>query len=221
MMSDEKNRKERNRLMRFQVFTAALLSALLFAGCGSSVKATSSVKPLETSVSAAMGITETKQNQEAAKNAGFGVLDSFSTTDLNGNKVTQDIFKAYKLTMVNVWGTFCGPCINEMPGLGKLHAEYQNKGVQVVGIPLDVLSGNNTISTSRVETAKEIVSTTKADYPHLLPQNQLAKLASQVMVYPTTIFVDSNGNQVGKAYTGARSEETWAKIIDENLTKVQ
>ena len=39
----------------------------------------------------------------------------FKTTDTNGNEVTEKIFADKDITMVNVWGTFCGPCINEMP----------------------------------------------------------------------------------------------------------
>ena len=36
---------------------------------------------------------------------------SFTATDFKGNPVTSEIFAKNKLTMVNIWGTFCGPCI--------------------------------------------------------------------------------------------------------------
>ena len=41
-----------------------------------------------------------------------GVLSAFSATDLNGNAVDQSVLVEYDLTMVNVWATFCGPCIH-------------------------------------------------------------------------------------------------------------
>ena len=47
-----------------------------------------------------------------------GVLSAFSTTDLEGNAVDQSMLADYDLTMVNVWATYCGPCISEMPDLG-------------------------------------------------------------------------------------------------------
>ena len=48
---------------------------------------------------------------------------SFETVDIDGNKVSSaDIFSKHKLTMVNIWGTFCGPCIREMPDLEELRA---------------------------------------------------------------------------------------------------
>ena len=47
-----------------------------------------------------------------------GILSDFTTTYLEGNSIDQTIFADYPLTMVNVWATFCTPCLNEMPDLG-------------------------------------------------------------------------------------------------------
>ena len=38
--------------------------------------------------------------------------------DLDGETVTNDLFAEKDLTVLNVWGTFCGPCVAEMPELG-------------------------------------------------------------------------------------------------------
>ena len=52
---------------------------------------------------------------ESAQSDGTDVKDTavwkFTNQDLEGNEVTQDIFKDKKLTMVNYWATFCGPCL--------------------------------------------------------------------------------------------------------------
>jgi thiol-disulfide isomerase/thioredoxin len=42
-----------------------------------------------------------------------------------------------KVTVVNLWATWCAPCIIEMPTLAKLAAEYEGKPVQVVAISID------------------------------------------------------------------------------------
>ena len=58
---------------------------------------------------------------------------SFESTDLDGNKITSDIYSNNKITMINIWGTFCGPCIREMPELAQLSEEYKSKGVEIIG----------------------------------------------------------------------------------------
>lgn len=69
------------------------------------------------------------------KKADPGVI-SFETTDLDGNVVrSADVFKGHRLTMVNVWGTFCGPCIGEMPELEKLNYRLKQKDCAIVGEP--------------------------------------------------------------------------------------
>lgn len=144
-----------------------------------------------------------------------GILSDFTTTDIDGNAVDASVLGGKKLTMVNIWATFCGPCINEMPDLGKISEEYADKGFQIIGIPVDVVDYYGNIDASQVELAKEIIDETDADYLHILPSVSLnqAKL-SQVTSVPETIFVDENGNQVGESYIGSRSEEQWKEIID-------
>lgn len=145
-------------------------------------------------------------------------FESFSSVDLGGETVTQDIFGDYELTMVNIWATFCGPCIREMPELGEIAKEYKEKGVQIIGIVTDVQNQNGSISNKQIETANQIIQKTGADYPHLLPSNDLYRAQlNQVDSVPTTIFVDKEGKTVGESYVGARSKEQWLKIIDELL----
>ncbi|MBS6641579.1 MAG: TlpA family protein disulfide reductase [Clostridiaceae bacterium] len=150
-----------------------------------------------------------------------GVLSAFSTTDLEGNTLDQSILADYDLTMVNVWATFCGPCINEMPDLGELAAEYADKGVQIIGLVSDTMDSDGTISDSQVETAKEIVAETGADYRHLLPSDDLLGILSQIYAVPTTFFVDSEGVQVGDAIVTAQSKKKWIETIDGMLAEVQ
>lgn len=150
-----------------------------------------------------------------------GVLSDFQSTDIDNNPVDASVFKDKKLTMVNIWATFCGPCIEEMPDLGELNKEYADQGFQIVGIPVDTMNQGGEISGEMVDTANEIIDQTKADYLHILPSDSLndAKL-SQVYSVPETIFVDENGNQVGESYIGSRSKGDWAKIIETLLKEV-
>ncbi len=145
-----------------------------------------------------------------------GVLASFTTVDIEGNNVDQKIFKGKKITMVNLWTTYCVYCIKEMPDLQKLSVDYADKGFQVVGIVCDqYLYTDAGYDDTLLNEAKEIVTTTGIKYPTLLPSESLinAKLG-EVYSVPETIFVDENGNQIGSSYIGSKSYEDWAAIID-------
>ena len=39
-----------------------------------------------------------------------------------------------KVTVVNFWATWCGPCRREIPELIKLHKEFQSRGVEIIGL---------------------------------------------------------------------------------------
>lgn len=148
-----------------------------------------------------------------------GTLSSFTAYDLSGVLVDESVFAGHTLTMINIWGTFCGPCLQEMPELGTLAEEYADRGVQVLGIVIDVLPGaDGSYTQSQVDTARELVSQTGANYRHLLPSADLiqAKLKT-VSAVPETFFVDETGAVVGESYVGARSGEQWATILDEML----
>ena len=146
---------------------------------------------------------------------------SFTATDINGNGVTEKIFTQSTLTMVNIWATFCGPCINEMPDLGKLNTEYKDQGFQVVGIILDSKNANDVTFDNIIESAKEIISDTGASYLHILPSKSLYAIKlNEVTAVPETVFVNSEGKVVSEIYMGSKSKAEWQSII-ENLLKEQ
>ena len=185
--------------------TVLILSlALVLTACGS--------KPAE-------GSTENKAEETTEEDGGGQasktVFGTFESKTLDGEDVSQDIFSKADLTMVNIWGTFCGPCIKEMPELGELSRQYADKGVQIVGLISDVSDPGD-------ETAEDIISTAKADYTHMVASNDLQNgILKEVYAVPATYFVDKDGNQVGTAYPGARDMDRGAKIIDEMLAEVQ
>lgn len=81
--------------------------------------------------------SDSKQADSGAK------MPSFTATDLNGNTVTESIFSEKDLTVVNIWGTFCGPCVGEMPELGTWAQEMPDN-VQLIGLVIDVAGEEDT-----------------------------------------------------------------------------
>lgn len=142
------------------------------------------------------------------------ILGTFATTDMAGNPVNEKIFSGHKLTMVNIWATFCGPCIEEMPDLSLLQKEYGDD-FQVIGIVVDAADKNGNVLSDKKADAAAIIETTGADYLHLLPSRSLNQAyLNDVQSVPETIFVDENGNQIGVRYFGAKNKTQWKKIID-------
>ncbi|MDF2654813.1 MAG: AhpC/TSA family [Bacillota bacterium] len=145
-------------------------------------------------------------------------LTSFKTTDIYGAEQTQEIFSGYDLTLVNAWGTFCKPCLNEMPDLGELKKEYESAGVNIVGIVVDVQDNDLQVIEEQRDLAQEIVKTTGADYPHLLvSMDMIQPVLSQFDAIPASFFVDREGNIVSEFYIGSKSKDEWKSLIDETV----
>ena len=153
--------------------------------------------------------------EEMNVESGESVFGTFTTKQLDGTNADQTIFAANKLTMVNIWGTYCGPCLYEMPYLGELAAEYADKGFGIVGIPVNIAAFDGSVNASLFQEAKDIVTETGANYPHLVPSREMIiNKLQNVMYVPETVFVDSEGKQVGESVVGAHSKDEWIAIID-------
>ena len=143
---------------------------------------------------------------------------SFESTDLDGNKITSDIYSNNKITMINIWGTFCGPCIREMPELAQLSEEYKSKGVEIIGIPIDIINEWGKLDTSAKSDALKIINQTGVKYKNVVPTIEMFQTFLRgVQAVPTTIFIDKNGKLLGTSYLGSRSKKDWQKIIDKLL----
>lgn len=212
------------------LLAAAAAAGILLSGCSGGADKTQTQETEEQAQESADAEQETEAPQESTEaeteeqtqeDSGAeqeteegGLFGAFETVTLEGETATQEIFAEADLNMVNIWGTFCGPCISEMPELGELADEYADQGLQVIGILTDVMEAEN-------ETALLIVDETKADYTHLVLSLDLYNnYLSQVQAVPTTVFVDSEGNQVGEVYMGARSKVFWSTIVDELLASI-
>lgn len=147
------------------------------------------------------------QADEDAQSSGI----SFEAQDLEGNTVTEAVFADSRLTMVNVWATYCNPCLSEMPELGELAGEYDADEFQIIGVISDVQEGADLEMTVYAAT---LVEQTGAAYPHLLLNESLFyAMLSGVSAVPTTFFVDEKG-EVLDTVVGAMDKESWKEKID-------
>ena len=135
---------------------------------------------------------------------------AFQSKTPEGVDVTEAVFAEKKLTMINLWGTFCPPCIDEMPDLGNL-GRTMPEGTQLIGIILDV--GDK----KTLELGKKILKQANADFMQILPVYEMNSYLRTVSAVPTTIFVDSQGNIVGAPLVGSRPESAYRAEIEKIL----
>lgn len=141
---------------------------------------------------------------------------SFEGKTIEGHTFSSEKFSESKVTMINVWATYCNPCLMEMPDLGDISEEYDKADFQLIGIISDVMEES---PLADQDNAKELIKETEAEYPHLLlNQSIYDNLLSGVNSVPTTFFVNAKGEMLGYVI-GANNKESWEKIIDDLLAK--
>jgi thiol-disulfide isomerase/thioredoxin len=140
----------------------------------------------------------------------------FETTDLEGNPVdSASLFAQNKVTMVNIWATTCGPCIEEMPKLEKLNKEFNEKGGAIIGIVGDVPLDNNMY----LSEAQSIIKDTGVTFTNLRAWEGYDETFSTVGT-PTTYFVDSQGKIIGQPILGA-SISKYKEAMEEYLAQAK
>ncbi len=75
-----------------------------------------------------------KKNQKMAKGKPSPKFEGY--VDYKGGKKSLDSFKG-KYVYIDVWATWCGPCIQQIPYLKKLEKEYHKKNIEFVSISTD------------------------------------------------------------------------------------
>lgn len=176
------------RKKRYMIVLSALLvvTVLLAAGCGSK---------------------ESADGSESGGAEGFG---DFEAELYGGGVVSEEIFSEAELTLVSVWATYCGFCIEEMPNFEKLSKEYGDRGFQAVGIVTDAAGPED-------EAVQAIIDETGVTYRQILFNEQMYETAMRdVQAVPTSLLVDRDGNVV-ETFVGMQSYETWEKAIEERL----
>lgn len=110
---------------------------------------------------------------------------SFSLTNLNGETVNIEDFKGKKV-LLNFWATWCPPCKKEMPDMENLYKEYKDKDFVVLGI-------NMTHTEKSEEVVSAFVKEYRLSFPILMDKNGEVSYQYELLSYPTTYFIDSDG----------------------------
>ena len=91
-----------------------------------------------------------------------------------------------KVTVINFWATWCGPCVKEIPALNKLRQKMANQ-------PFELISVNYAEDPAEV---KDFLNKVKVDFPVLLDNDGKVAAQWQVLVFPSTFIIGPQGKIV-------------------------
>lgn len=132
-----------------------------------------------------------------AEGSGFPDLVSFTAHTLDGSVYAEKDLAAVDLTMINIWATYCGPCLREMPELAELERELPDN-IALITYCTDC-AGDSSY-------AEEILADAGFEGVTLVAgSGDLEDLLGVIQYVPTTVFVDSEGKMAGQAVIGAPS----------------
>lgn len=130
------------------------------------------------------------------------VLENIDGTTLSFADLEGDIL------VLDFWATWCVPCIGEIPHYNELHAEYQDKGVHMIGVTLESGSAEDVIAFAE-DPAHPI------RYPLVMGNDAVVDAYGPVWGFPTTVLVAPDGSVV-QSWLGpvAGKQEKLRELID-------
>ena len=159
-------------------------------------------------------------NEADAAGSSDSLLSMINTVTLAGESIAGTDFAGEKLTMLNIWATWCPPCVAELPHLQEISLAYADRGVRVVGVMQDGVNDKLELDEGIIETGKELLTNAGAEYIVILPDTVLMmEFIEQMQYFPTTFFLDADGKVI-KTVIGSRDVDGWRQEIDEVLAEI-
>ncbi len=109
-----------------------------------------------------------------------------------------------RVLLINFWGTWCEPCLEEIPELIRLQGRYDRKTFKVVGVAVE---------SGRPEDIRAFMEEHRMDYRVLIGNLGEVKRRFRVLGFPTSILVDSEG-MIRKRYFGPQTEDAFRSDLE-------
>jgi thiol-disulfide isomerase/thioredoxin len=117
----------------------------------------------------------------------------FELPDTEGKPVKLADYKG-KVTIVDLWGTWCPPCRMEVPHFIELHKKYQEQGLEIVGINYERVPEAEVNAT-----VAQFVKDNGITYRCVIGNEATMNMVPDLQGYPTTLFLDRTGKVRGVA----------------------
>ena len=129
---------------------------------------------------------------------------------LSGETLSSDMLLG-KLTIVNFWATWCGPCIVEIPDLIALYDEWSSRSFEIVGVSMDV---------EGFEIIAPFAEDFQIAYPLIVDEGQLAEEFGGVFALPTTFLVNAEGRIVYR-FIGLFPFDEMREVMNQLLLEIE
>lgn len=140
-----------------------------------------------------------------------GPAPALDGTTLEGDRFSLSDWSG-KIVVINVWGSWCGPCRAETPDLVRLAREYAGRGVRFVGI--------NTRDNPAA--ARSFARKFQVPYPSVQDDNGRVLLGFRhvipTAVVPSSVIVDRQGD-VGARVIGPVTYSTLKGLLDDEIAR--
>ena len=180
--------------VRSIAFALALL-CLVSSGCEKKEPRSAGVQPSSSGGNVADVISVVKRPDRAP---------NFSWKDSSGKVVDFDAYHG-KVTLINFWATWCGPCKKELPDLISLSHELANRDIKIIGVSTD--RGPNII-----EDVRAFVTAQGIPYPVVISNDDLEEAFGNPRAIPTSYLIDADGKIV-QTLVGMRTKESFSQAI--------
>jgi peroxiredoxin len=127
---------------------------------------------------------------------------NFALTDLEGNSHKLSDYEGQGV-FLNFWGTWCEPCVEEMPAIDRQYKKYEQQGVHVLSV--NIAQSNMEVSSFRDQLDLK--------FPIVIDKNKSVMEAYNVTWLPATILVNPEG-KIEKIYTGGLTDENIAMFME-------
>jgi peroxiredoxin len=113
---------------------------------------------------------------------------NFTLPGLDGKMVSLNDYKG-KVVLLNIWATWCPPCVDEMPSMEKLHQELKSEAFEILAVSIDVLGAKEVIPFMKKH---------KLSFPALTDTKGAIKSLYQTTGVPESFIIDKDGIVVEK-----------------------
>ena len=115
-------------------------------------------------------------------------LADFTLPDLQGHAVQLAALRG-KVVFVNVWATWCPPCVEEMPTIQQLYERLHGRGLEILAVSLDALGA---------QVVAPFMQSHRLSFPTLLDTKNLVQRLYRTTGVPESFIVDKRGILVDK-----------------------